>query len=36
LGRRVNFVGLRSLEGDCNSGHTQDGAMDAPGRIVVP
>jgi hypothetical protein len=34
-GRVRPMFGLQA-SGDCNACHTQDGAMDAPGRIVLP
>ena len=35
-GRVRRMVRLETTTGDCNACHTQDGAMDTPGRIVIP
>jgi hypothetical protein len=34
-GRERRMLGSQ-IDGDCNGCHTQDGATDAPGRIVLP
>ena len=35
-GRVRRMERFETTTGDCNTCHTQDGAMNAPGRIVVP
>ena len=36
FGGRVREMIERQTDGDCNGCHTEDGAKDAPGRIVLP
>jgi hypothetical protein len=35
-GSKVRVMQAAQMSGDCNSCHTQDGTMDAPGRILLP
>jgi hypothetical protein len=36
VGKRVREMIAPQREGDCNTCHTQEGTLDAPGRIVLP